>query len=107
MSVGHNVKFLVVALSVTFGAATGAYSEDAVKAQPAAFSQAAAPEAAPAAKLADAVAVPSNDGLHSDKRWPQMADCINNTASQDQFVSCLRTAFLADGTGAEVALLQR
>lgn len=64
---------------------------------------------APAQSQSQIAAAPGlgQDGLHADRRWPQFANCVNNTVSRQEFVSCLRTAYLSDGTGTELALLGR
>ena len=97
MSVGRFLKYSFVAAAAVLGATTSVYAADPAVQQPVAFEQ-------PDTQLASAVQ--PQDGLHKDKRWPKFAECINNTGTQDEFVSCLRTAFLADGTGTQVALLQ-
>jgi hypothetical protein len=56
------------------------------------------PAAAPAVK----------DPLHADPRWPLFANCINNTATPDDFNACLQMAFTGVGpTDKVLALLTR
>jgi hypothetical protein len=48
------------------------------------------------------------DPLHADPHWPLFANCINNTATPDEFNACLQMAFTGVGpTGQVLALLTR
>jgi hypothetical protein len=54
--------------------------------------------------LTPADSAPVHD-LHTDPRWPQIANCVNNTATPEAFQTCLQSALLADTTGNAAALL--
>jgi hypothetical protein len=103
MSVGRNFKFYMVSLAAVVVSGTAAFAdEQSPVVQPAVISQA---SVTPAVQANLVVAGLEQDGLHQDSRWPLFANCINNTGSPDEFTACLRTAFLADSTGTELALL--
>lgn len=103
MSVGRSIKICMVSFAAVVATMTAAFADDqSPVAQPAVISQA---SAAPADQGNLVVASLEQDGLHQDSRWPLFANCINNTASPDEFTACLRNAFLADSTGTELALL--
>ena len=103
MSGGCNFKSSMIALSATFAIATGASAESQSQPAPAVFGQPAVSQAAPSSQIV--IASLEQDGLHQDARWPLFSNCVNNTASQDEFLTCLRSAFMTDSTGTELALL--
>ena len=99
--IGNCLKLAIVA---TFAVVTGAQAAElpnaatAFPVQPVQVASLGGPsEAAPR----------TGDGLHADPRWPNFANCINNTGSRAQFEACLRSAFMKDSTGTEASLLSR
>jgi len=68
---------------------------------------AALPAASQANPIANAAAGLESDGLHRDPRWPQLRNCIENTATPKEFETCLQSALNTDTTGLSASLRQK